>query len=104
MQLEYTVTAQLPSRTVFDEYVDWLVGGHAQMVMEAGALSARVVIPFTDDGTMLVRCSYIFQSRAAFDRYVRERAPRLRQEGLERFPASTGIVFLRETADVRISI
>jgi len=102
MKLQYTVTARLGSQSDLDEYVDWLAVDHLQKVLDAGALNCALVLPDTDDRTFMVRCHYIFESRESFDRYIREHAPRLRQEGLERFPPDRGVVFTRETGSVRI--
>lgn len=104
MQIQYTVTARLRSNADLEEYVDWLEADHLRKVLDAGALDATLVLPDSDDGTLMVRCEYTFESRDSFDRYVREQAPRLRREGLERFPAERGVVFTRETAVVRISM
>jgi hypothetical protein len=104
MQVQYSVTARLRSRTDLEEYLGWLETDHLRKVLDAGALNCTLLLPDSDDGTFMVRCQYTFESRDCLNRYVREQAPRLRQEGLERFPPERGVVFTRETASVRISM
>lgn len=109
----YAVTATLPDEATAAEYSSWLADGHVQHVIRGGAESARVVRLDPDStpspglagqAEAPVRCrietQYQFPSRAAFDRYVREVAPRLRADGLERFPASRGVGFERRLGGV----
>jgi hypothetical protein len=88
----YSVTAALPNPAVAEEYVRWLLAGHARAVVDAGALRVEVVrhqavVPLAkaSDAPIRVESIYVFPDRAAFDRYVRDAAPRLRADGLARF-------------------
>ncbi len=65
---------------------------HLADVCAAGAQSAELIV----DG---LRCEtrYTFADRAAFDAYERDHAPRLRDEGLQRFPLSLGLTYSRTT-------
>ena len=60
---------------------------------------------FTHDDSNLtakttLEARYDFSNREAFERYERESAPLLREEGLQRFPPSRGAVYHRSTGVV----
>ena len=92
----YTVVCETASPEIAEAFEAWLVEGHAMDVVEAGALEAEVLR--RDDGLTL-ECRYLFPSREAFIVYERDHAPRLRAEGLARFPG--GMHFSRSTATSR---
>lgn len=96
-QVAYTVIATLPTTELAAEYVDWLRGGHVQAVMVGGALSAQVLMhdPAQERPFRKVEARYVFDSRAALDRYIGEFAPALRAEGLARWGSVPGITFER---------
>jgi hypothetical protein len=97
--IAYAVTATFTDRTTADEYVSWLNDGHLNQVIEHGAQSAMIV-RITDPATPIqVESRYIFPTRQAFDRYVAEFAPKLRADGLHRFPPSR-VSFERRTGEV----
>jgi len=100
----YAVTAFCPSSKVAAEYLDWLIdGGHLKDVLEAGATSAQAIRldppPNAPPTPVRVVSVYTFKDRAAFERYEREHAPRLRKEGLETFK-DAGLRFQRETGEI----
>ncbi len=94
----YTVVAEAETREIADAFEAWLVEGHVEDVIEAGALEAEVIR--RDDGLSL-ESRYVFPSREAFEVYEREQAPRLRAEGLSRFPS--GVRFTRTTGASRFA-
>ena len=99
-QVLYTVTATVPGEDLACEYIDWLTGGHIQAVLAGGAATARVVRLDAEAVTApQVEVQYVFPSPAALDQYVRDVAPALRQEGVERF-ASRGVTFARRIGRV----
>lgn len=110
LRFAYTVCATLPDAAVRDEFVAWLTtGGHIADVIAAGALDGQVVL--MDDGSsssssssFRVEARYHFASRAAFDAYIAEHAPRLRADGLARFPPERGVSFARSTGTVLFSL
>ncbi|MFZ4576077.1 MAG: DUF4286 family protein [Phycisphaerales bacterium] len=104
MQLAYCVTATFPDEATRDEYAHWLEHGHLQGVIAGGATDAALLIPDDPPGRWRVHARYTFQSRDAFDRYVREAAPALRAEGLARFPPARGVSFERELAAIRVAL
>ena len=68
------------------------------MSLPAGQLQ-RKSSPWTSpELTFEVR--YRFPSRQAFDHYEQEIAPRLRAEGLKRFPPEKGISYRRSVGEV----
>jgi hypothetical protein len=105
----YTVTATFDDPAIADEWVAWLRDEHVRDVIDAGAVDGEVVMLNSDEGyaasgsdpkrqTCEVR--YHFSDRAAFETYVRDHAPRLREEGLKRFPLERGIVYSRRSGEV----
>lgn len=98
MMIAYTVTCTFDDPSVAVEWLDWLEIEHLADVCEAGALSADVVRLDGDPVTCAVR--YRFASREAFDAYERDHAPRLRAEGLERFPLERGLAYARSVGEV----
>jgi hypothetical protein len=99
-RLAYTVIATLPDAATATEYAEWLVGGHVQQVLAGGALRAAVVRVEGLVDRFQVESRYVFENRADFDRYVAETAPKLRAEGLLRFPPARGVAFERRIATV----
>lgn len=95
----YTVrcefTADNPS--VVADWLAWLIPGHIQDVIDAGAISAEVINIDGDCPTFEIR--YRFSSREEFLVYEENHAPRLRTEGLEKFPASLGLLYSRTTGE-----
>jgi hypothetical protein len=89
----YTVTATFPNAVMADEWLAWLRGGHVAEVLAGGAISAEVAALDAPPHAFEVR--YRFPSRDVFERYEREHAPRLRAEGLRRFPVEKGVLYRR---------
>jgi len=96
--IAYTVSATFSSCAVADEWIAWLTGGHIAEVIRGGATDAEIVHLDGDECRYEIR--YHFPSRDVFRAYEQNHAPRLRAEGLERFPASRGIVYARTTGTV----
>jgi hypothetical protein len=92
-EVAYTVAVTFTDRGLADAWLRWLRGGHVAEVLAGGAAAAEVVALDGPDTAYEVR--YRFPSRAAFDRYEREHAPRLRAEGLRLFPADRGVGYRR---------
>jgi Domain of unknown function (DUF4286) len=98
----YTVSVTL-SREMVADYTSWLIGresdGHVADVVRAGALDAEVLQIDTDpDQPARVEVRYRFANREALETYLSKHAPRLRAEGLARFPE--GLSFQRSTGPV----
>jgi hypothetical protein len=103
-QVHYWVTATFADEGTRDEFVAWLRGaaggaGHLGEVVAAGAMRGRILLPRGSPGTWQARAEYVFASWEAFDRYVREQAPRLRADGMARF-GHRGVSFAREEWEV----
>jgi hypothetical protein len=98
--IAYTVSCTFTDAAVGDEWIAWLRDEHLAEVRAAapGILDAEVI---RFDGTPL-RCEvrYHFASREAFDAYERDHAPRLRAEGLKRFPPQRGLKYERTLGEV----
>ena len=93
----YTVTCTFPDSAVAEQWLKWLREEHLAEVCAAGALDAEVV---RFDG-IPARCEvrYHFASRDAFAAYERDHAPRLRAEGLRRFPPECGLKYERSIGE-----
>ena len=89
----YTVRCEFPDDAIREEWLSWLLDGHAQALLDAGALSAEVIADASDPLRLEVR--YVFPSRAAFQRYETKYAPALRNDGLNRFPPHLRIRYQR---------
>jgi len=103
----YTVTAAFDDPTVAQEWIAWLRDEHVRDVIESGARDGEVIILDPDEGYATSGSSkqtceirYHFSDRAAFEAYVRDHAPRLREEGLKRFPPERGISYSRRSGEV----
>jgi hypothetical protein len=107
----YTVTATFDDPAVADEWLAWLRDEHVRDVIEAGAMDGEVIVVDPDSpsgetangaGPRKQTCEvrYHFTDRAAFEAYVRDHAPRLREEGLRRFPPERGIAYSRRSGEV----
>ena len=93
----YTVSCTFSDPAVADRWLAWLREEHIDDVCAAGALQGEVVRLDGEPIRMEVR--YRFASRAAFEAYERDHAPRLRDEGLSRFPLSLGLEYSRTTGE-----
>ena len=90
----YTVHCQHTDRETCEEWIRWMLDEHLNDVCDAGAASAELIV----DG---LRCEtrYTFPSRESFATYERDHAPRLRVEGLARFPLERGLTYSRTTGE-----
>ena len=100
MAFFYAVTATLPDEATAREYAAWLAG-HVVEVIEAGAGSARIIRLDGGSGSPpRVETQYVFPGRDVFERYLATHAPRLRAEGLARFPPERGISMERRQGEI----
>ncbi len=87
----YEVCATFTDSALADEWLKWMGDEHIADLLKAGALSGRAVrldAEHSSESTVTrLVAQYEFKDRAAFDAYIRDHAPRLRAEGLKRFPA-----------------
>lgn len=98
MPYRYTVTATFSDASIANEWLDWLKDGHCRDVLNAGA--ERVEIVQLDGSNDRYDVRYDFPDRNTFELYEKHHAPRLRQDGLERFPPECGIAYSRTTGTV----
>jgi len=97
----YTVACTFDDPAVAAEWIAWLRDEHLKDVCDAGALDAEVIrCDVATDSKSRCEVRYHFESKAAFDAYVRDHAPRLREEGLKRFPPERGLGYERATGEV----
>ncbi len=99
----YTVRCTFDDPAVAERWVQWLGEEHLRDVCDAGAVDAEIVQFDAGGGSSKVICEarYHFADRAAFEKYERDHAPRLREEGLQKFPLERGLHYERFTGDVR---
>ncbi len=99
--IRYTVIAEFEEPAVAAEWVAWLRDGHLADVLAAGAADAEVVaIEGETETPVAFEVRYRFADRASLDRYVEIEAPRLRAEGLAKFPPERGIRYRRSVGEV----
>lgn len=93
----YTGRCELATEALAEQWIAWMRESHLADVVAAGATGATLV---RLDGTPSVcEARYLFDSRAAFERYERDQAPRLRTEGLAAFPLERGLRHTRTTGE-----
>jgi hypothetical protein len=97
-RIVYTVTATFAREVVADDWLRWLRGGHVAEVLAGGATDAEIVK--LDGDVIAFDVRYHFPSRDAFSRYENDQAPRLRADGLRRFPPEKGVAYRRSTGEV----
>lgn len=100
MSFAYTVTAEFDDPNVATEWVTWLQHGHLDDVLEGGALEAELV----QFSPTKLEVRYRFASAESFAAYERDFAPKLRAEGLAKFPAARGVRMSRSTGAVLTSL
>jgi hypothetical protein len=98
--IRYTVrcTVAKGAPPVAEEWLAWLRDGHIAEVLDGGAQAAEIVRLDEDPAVYEIR--YVFASRATLERYLRDHAPRLRAEGLRRFPPGCGLELARTVGEV----
>lgn len=84
------------SEEVAQRWLAWLRDSHLAEVLAAGAQSAEVFR--IQDSFEQYEIHYRFASRPEFDRYEQFEAPRLRADGLKRFPLELGLHYDRYIA------
>ncbi len=94
----YTVTCTFLNEALADEWVQWLADEHLAEVIEAGAQNAEVTR--LDGSSVRIEARYHFESREAFNEYERNHSPRLRNEGLKKFPLDRGLSYVRGIGEV----
>jgi len=100
LRIAYTVIATFPNRDLAKAYIDWLTAGHVQAVLAGGAASGAVVEISDPADPPQVESRYVFPDRDAFDRYVRDIAPALRADGLQRFGPERGVRIERRIGQI----
>jgi hypothetical protein len=83
------------SDAVANDWVSWLRAQHLADVLRAGARSAEVIR--IDGPELRYEVHYRFASLEDFRQYEEREAPRLRAEGLQRFPLELGLRYERRT-------
>ena len=91
----YTVRIDFDDPDLRTEFGLWLRDRHIKDVLAAGAQSAKLTLL---DDALAIEVRYKFESRAAFEAYERDRAPRLRADGIA-FLAGRVARFTRSTSD-----
>jgi hypothetical protein len=92
----YTVAVEFSDPQVGDEWLAWLRRKHLRDVLDAGALRATAM----QVDRQHYEIHFRFKNRAAYDRYIADHAPRLREESGREFPLERGLKYSRHVADV----
>lgn len=106
MKIAYTVRCAFTTEQVAQGWMDWLKDEHLGDVCRAGATSGEGVWLDAQDlpeGQVVCEARYIFESREVFDLYLEQHAPRLRQEGLDKFPLDLGLTYSRSVGEIHSS-
>ncbi len=94
----YTVAVTFADALLVPSWLRWLRERHIADVLRGGAVEAQLVA--FDEPAHAYEVRYRFPTREAFDRYLREHAPRLRAEGLRLFPMEQGVRYSRSVGVV----
>lgn len=97
MTFAYSVHAEFDTPALCTEWMDWLLHGHLEDVVRAGALSAELV----QWNETRAESRYTFKDAAAFATYEATHAVKLRAEGLAKFPPSRGVRMSRSTGTLK---
>ena len=95
----YIVRCTFENGAVAERWLRWLVDEHFADVCAAGAMDAEAIRLDSLD-SIVCEARYHFMDRASFEKYERHDAPRLRAEGLRKFPLELGLKYERFTGDV----
>ncbi len=87
---------------VADRWLSWLRERHLAEVLAAGALSAEVLRMQETPTTYEIH--YRFAHEKDFERYEQLEAPKLRAEGLARFPLALGLQYERRVGQRLIGL
>jgi hypothetical protein len=100
LAFSYVVRATLKNREAKEAFLTWLRDGHIADVCAAGAEEGSVVALDAESDEHTLEARYRFASRAAFDAYIRDHAPRLREEGLKVAERVGGVTFARTCGEI----
>lgn len=95
-RFSYVVRAEFDTAELAEEWIAWLLHGHLEDVVKAGALEASLV-RLTP---MLAEARYVFTDAAAFAEYEKGPAVALRAESAQKFPASRGLRMSRSSGEI----
>ena len=102
-QIAYTVIVTITDDAKAQEWRGWLENGHIAAVIAGGANSAEIVKRDNDQqatpGTTY-EIRYKFDNRGIFEEYIKTHAPRLREDGLKRFPPEDGFTYSRTVGEI----
>src|SRR5215208_2845410 len=96
--VSYVVAVTFQDRALAGAWLRWLKEGHVAEVIQGGATQAEIVA--IDGGEHSFEVRYEFPSRDAFAAYERDHAPRLRAEGLAKFPVERGVIYKRSLGTI----
>lgn len=97
----YTVRCSFSDPTVAENWLQWLKSEHIQDVIDCGAMSGEV---FAMDDSPTYEVRYQFASKEDFANYESDHAPRLRAEGLTKFPLDLGLKYSRSAGESQFKI
>ena len=105
-EILYTVRATCPTVQIRSRFLAWLSPGHVLQVKAGGATAARIILldRASDTAPAALETQYVFPSRKAFDTYVRDQAPALQSDALQHFPATSGVTWERQVAEIAIEL
>ncbi len=101
--VSYTVRCQFSGEApgVADRWLEWLRNTHISEVLACGATTAEIVRMSGEPLSFEIR--YRFPDRDVFEKYLRDDAPRLRADGLRRFPLELGLGYSRNDGEIVFS-
>lgn len=99
--IAYTVICQIQNPSRAEQWVRWLEEEHIQDVLNAGAAKAELVQMLSRPHEPLqFEVRYQFATQEAYETYIKDHAPALREEGLKRFPVEDGFTYSRTVGKI----
>ncbi len=98
--IAYTVVCRMTDENKVEEWLNWLKNGHIDDVIAGGATDAQIIRLDPNEHPNgqkehIYEVRYHFKSQDIFDSYLANHAPRLREDGLKRFPPENGFEYNR---------
>lgn len=101
MTVSYSVFIKITNQGRETDWLSWMKNKHLDDVKKGGAIKATLIRLDADDTQDIAyEARYLFKNREEFSFYLKEHAPALRAEGLEKFPPEDGFSYSRSSGDI----
>lgn len=100
-RIAYTVKCQIRNPDLAEKWLEWMKNEHIADVLAAGANDAELIKleSLIDPSVSCFEVRYHFENKDAYDAYLKNHAPTLRQKGMDKFPVDEGLVYSRTAGE-----